>query len=382
MRRVETPAAAAALLSGRRIVSAELMYRPRPPAGRERLVFDFAFRSRLAALAADDAVLLLCDSLSTLDSLIPLLSDFPVPLVLALIVNPAPAALSNETPRRCAWDDPDGWRRFQTTDRWARIDSALEVGALLGGEGMKAGMLALPAHDAVWRADLLPALRRFAGQHAKAGLPAAVSPYTPFQHSHVPGAAIPREIVDLMNVTLMRDPLLRGKIKGDRVQAFWGKMGLLPFGVCAALRRKVDRGAWEDDLEIDQALRALGYGVRCLWVDDPALYRQSPPVFDLDGLRRVVDRTLHYSLNVGPRASALSRPAAPMRRLAARRHPHFWRLGERSEALIAECSAAMDARLTRFGASWVDWGAYRYVARVSEPYVEVWRHVQSVRTDH
>ncbi len=370
MRCVETAETAAALLAGRDLVSAELMYRPRPAEGRERIVFDFTFHSRLSKLGANDAVLLLCDSAATADSLLPVIGLYPERLAVALIVNPAPlSGASGDTPYRCAWPQPERWQRCRTTDRWARIDAALQVGGLIGGEGM----LALPAHDAVWGVELLPRLRHFADQHRRAGLPAAVSPYTPCPHSAVPGAGIPPEIIALLNVTLTRDPTLRAKILSDQAQGFWGKMGLLPFGVCAALRAEADQGVWEDDLELDRTLRALGCGVACLWVSDPALYRQAPPVFDLDGVRRVIDRTLHYSLNVGPRASALTQPPDPLRRLAAQVNPRFGQLVAQSEGLIAECRAAIDARLARFGASWVDWGGYRYVARVGDPYVEVWQ---------
>ncbi len=376
MRQVETAEAAAALLAGRPLVSAELMYRPRPPEDRERAVFDFTLRSRLSKLSPDDAVLLLSDSTATVDSFRPLIDAYPTLLAVALIVNPAlEIDKISDTPRRCAWSEPESGQRYRTTDRWARIDAALQVGAQLGSDGM----LALPAHDAVWGDDLLPRLRRFAVENGKAGLPAAVSPYTPYPHSAVPGADILADIIDLMNVTLVRDPSFRQKLQAGQVQGFWGKMGLLPFGLCAALRAEVDQGVWEDDLEIDGALRALGYGVRSLWVSDPFVYRQAPPVFDLEGVRRVVDRTLHYSLCVGPRASALTQPSDPLRRLAAQVKPRFGQLVAQGEALIAECSALIDARLSRYGASWVDWGAYRYVARVGDPYVEVWRQLRPSR---
>src|SRR5262244_3310007 len=133
---VQTPDEAVALLAGRRTVSAELMYRPRPPEGRERVVFDFTLRSRLAALDANDAVLLLCDSAATADSLVPLIAPFSELTVAALVVNPVPfTGMVGETPRQWGWDDPDGWQRFQTTDRWARINAALEVAARVGGDG-------------------------------------------------------------------------------------------------------------------------------------------------------------------------------------------------------------------------------------------------------
>ena len=31
-------------------------------------------------------------------------------------------------------------------------------------------------------------------------------------------------------------------------------------------------------------------------------------------------------------------------------------------------------RLGRYGLSWVDWGTYRYVVRVGDPLVQVWKY--------
>jgi hypothetical protein len=180
-----------------------------------------------------------------------------------------------------------------------------------------------------------------------------------------------------MNTAFGRDFWFPWKIRLDRVQAFWGKMSMTPFGICTVIRQKVQKDVWEDDLEIDGAIRRLGYGVRCRWVSGPLLYRQSPPVFDYNGLRKVIERTLHYSLNIpgaAVGASTLNFPLDKLGRLWRVINPRFARDNAEAETLIDECNAAIQARLQTYGASWVDWGAYRYVTRVGDPAVEVWKH--------
>lgn len=258
------------------------------------------------------------------------------------------------------------------TDRWARIDFALQVGGLL----QSPGYLIMPAHDAVWGHGLLQKLAYLSELYARKGLAAAVSPYTYHQHSPVPDAHIPQHIIDIMNTAFGRDTLFSWKIRLDRVQAFWGKMGMMPFAMCAAVREQVEKTVWEDDLEIDSALRQLGYGVQCWWVSDQSIYRQAPPVFDRDGLRRVIERTLHYSLNIPGSvigASTLNFPLDAIGQIRCWISPQFARNNAEAEALIAECNKAIQARLQNYGASWVDWGAYRYVMRVGDPAVEVWK---------
>jgi hypothetical protein len=179
-----------------------------------------------------------------------------------------------------------------------------------------------------------------------------------------------------MNTAFGRDFLFPWKIRRDEVQAFWGKMSMTPFGMCGAIRQKAQKDVWEDDLEIDGAIRRSGYGVRCRWVSDPALYHQSPPVFDLDGLRKVIERTLHYSLNIPGTevgSSTLNFPLDTIGQVWRYLNPHFARNNAEAERIIRECNAKIKGRLESFGASWVDWGAYRYVCRVGDPAVEVWK---------
>lgn len=372
----DTPSDAASRLGAVRWLCAEFMYRPRPADARERLVFDHCLRSRLGQLGADDALLLLCDGEETLDSLRPLLAEFPPPRALALIVNPQPwGGQSPDTPARLGWDTPERWRRYQTSDRWARIDAALAVGAALA-QRRPDGALLMPALDAVWGAGLLPALRRASQRGARGGLPAAVSPYTYHQHVPVPGADIPPDVIHLLNAALGRDALFGWKLRLGRAQTFWGKMSLLPLALCALVRAEADQSIWEDDREIDRVINALGYGARALWVHDPRAYHQALPVFDCEGARRVIERMLHYSLHIpGALAggSALTTPLGALGRLRCRLRPRFGHYNAQAEALIAECCAEIAARAAQYGASWVDWGAYRYVARPGVPAVEVWR---------
>ncbi len=373
MQVIASPAEIGVALSGRRFIDAEFMYKPRPTPGRERLVFDAALRSRLDALSMQDAVLLIGDSVATLDSLSEIEALYPHLTFTATLTNPTLwQGQTVETPRHLNWPEADRWRHYQQTDRWSRIDAALSAACLI----KTPGYLIMPAHDAVWGRDLLPRLIRLSEHYAAGGLPAAVSPCTYYQLSAVPGAALPPEVIDLMNTAFGRDCLFGWKLRTDRVQAFWGKMAMLPFGMCGAILDRVDQQVWEDDLEIDRVIRALGYGVRCTWVREPTIYRQAPPVFDREGLCKVIERTLHYSLNI-PSArigeSLLNFPLGPLGQVRAILNPKFRRYNALAEKLIAECNQTIAARLRQFGASWVDWGRYRYVMRVGDPAVEVWR---------
>jgi hypothetical protein len=368
-----TPTEIASQLTGRHYLDAEFMFRPRPETLRERIVFDSTLRSRLAALNQDDAVVFICDSQATIDSLQPFTADFPQVLMTAIISNPLLyKGKTGCTPSDLQWETPDQWERMQTTDRWARIDMALMIGGLM----TQSGYLLMPAHDAVWGKNLLSKLERYSYHYAKNGLPAAVSPYTYYQHSAVEGADIPDDVIHLMNTALSRDTWFRWKIKRDQVQAFWGKMSMTPFGMCSAIRANAEQTLWEDDLDIDRIIRDLGYGVRCMWVDDPAVYRQAPPVFDRAGVRKVIERTLHYSLHIPDErvgGSSLNVPLDWLGRLRQLFSPRFQRYNPEAEKMIAECAAEIGERLKNFGASWIDWGAYRYVARVRDPVVEIWR---------
>src|SRR5688572_25450853 len=172
------------------------MYRPRPAGGREQIVFDFGLRSRLSELSAEDAALFICDSAETIESFAPFAAEFPALKMLALIANPPPyEGAAGNTPERMGWKNASQWRRYARTDRWRRIDTALRVGQQIGGSGY----LVMPAHDAVWGRGLLGRMAGFSQRWARGGVPAAVSPYTYWQHSPVPGADVPQDVIDLLN---------------------------------------------------------------------------------------------------------------------------------------------------------------------------------------
>jgi hypothetical protein len=87
----------------------------------------------------------------------------------------------------------------------------------------------------------------------------------------------------------------------------------------------------------------------------------------------VIERTLHYSLKILGRSSAMTMPltyAGQIRR-AVNPSAHFW--GRQAEALIEVCYVEMMEKVRLHGCSWVDWGGYRYVARPRDPAVEVWK---------
>ena len=348
------------------------MYRPRPEGQRERTVFDYALRSRLSQLGKQDAVVFICRDQATIDSLQPFAADYPHLTMTAIITNPLPyKRTAGNTPEQLKWDAPESWQRLQTTDRWARIDAALHIGSLLG----HGGCLLMPAHDAVWGSGLLQRLEQFGYQHAKNGLPAAVSPYTYHQHSPVPDAAIPADVINLLNTAFSRDTLFPWKLWRNEVQAFWGKMSMTPFGMCAVIRREAEQTLWEDDLDVDRIIRDAGYGVRCLWVNNPQLYRQALPVFDHNGVKTVIERTLHYSLHIPDErvgGSSLNTPLDWLGRIRQVIMPRFRRYNPQAGVLIQTCAAEIAERLKQYGASWVDWGRYRHVVRVGDPVVEVW----------
>lgn len=380
MRLLESPAEIAAVLAGRKFIDAEFMYKPRPPAGRARIVFDYTLHSRLSALSSQDAALFICNDRETAESFSELESQNAHVLMVATITNPSPTVgvqravplLPTHTPHRLDWEAPDSWQQYDMTDRWSRIDSALHIASLLDSPGY----LVMPAHDAVWGPDLLARLARFSEKYARGGLPATVSAYTYHQHSPVPGADIPQEIIDLLNTAFGRDTLFGWKLRTDRVQAFWGKMGMIPFDMCGIIREKVEKNIWEDDLEIDRVIRESGYSVRCMWVRDPALYRQALPVFDREGVRQVIERTLHYSLNIPSQTigeSSLNFPLGPLGKIRRLVNPKFAKYNAQAKTIITECNAPIAARLNQYKASWVDWGAYRHVMRVGDPAVEVWK---------
>lgn len=363
-----------------RLLSAEFMYKPRPSEPRERRVFDFTLASRLAELSRYDgaAVLLLCNSQTTLDSLAHLPGDYPRLHFVTAIVNPEPLPASQpdpyaRTPLDCDWNEPERWQRYNLTDRWARIRFALDVAA----QRQQPGTLIMPAHDAVWGHGLLETLVRFSGHHARNGVPAAVSPYSRYHHSAVPGVDIPQPIIDALNAAFDRDSSLRRRLREGRYQAFWGKMGMIPFAMCGEILRRVETMVWEDDLEIDRVIREAGFAAHALWVGSPSLFRHALPVFDRASLKAVIERTLHYSLPIPGRfpgeKSQLNQPLDLPARLRTLFSPRFARAVALSETIIAECNANIAARVKRCGASWVDWGAYRYAVRVGDPLVQVWK---------
>lgn len=377
---VEPAADIVTRLRGRKLVCTEFMYRARSDDPRERAVFDFTLATRLAELRRYEhaAVLFLCNNLATVASLAHLPAAYPNLTMVTAIVNsepvdPAEPDPDANTPTLCGWDTPDSWQRYTLTDRWARLLFALDIAR----QFTDPGYLILPAHDAVWGSGLLAALVRFSQRHAQNGLPAAVSPYTYYQHSEVPGVDIPREIIDALNAAFGRDSWLRCRFRSGRYQSFWGKMGMIPFGMCGAIRDRVETIMLEDDLEIDAVIRGAGYKVRCQWVDRPSLYRQALPIFDRADLKGVIERTLHYSLMIPGEfygeKSLLNQPLDRLGRLKRRLSPRFDRAVALSETIIAECNAAIADRLDRFGMSWVDWGPYRYVVRVGDARVQVWK---------
>ena len=379
---LDSPTALAQRLRGQRLVSAEFMYKPRPAdEAPSRRVFDYTLASRQLELSRydDAALLLICDSSETLDSLAHLSVQSPRLPVFAAITNPVPLVTRfadpyAELPKSYYWDDPVHWRRYTITDRWARITYALDVARQM----LNPGYLIMPAHDAVWGRGLLANLINFSEQYFANGLPAAVSPYSPYHHSPVPGVEISPEIIDALNAAFARDSLLRLRLARGEYQAFWGKMGMIPFGMAAPILDRVETMVWEDDLEIDRVIRDAGYAVRAQWIGRSALYRQALPVFDRDGLRAVIERTLHYSLNIPGNTSMLTRAFDAPARLKIRRNPRFARAVAITEEITAECQAEISVRLKRYGASWVDWGAYRYVVHVGDPMVQVWKYENTV----
>lgn len=356
------------------------MYKPRPTGTREQAVFDFTLASRLQELSRYDAaaVVFICNDQPTIDSLAHLPAAYPRLLMLARIVNsqPLPHAdqdADSETPMRCEWTTPEQWRRYALTDRWARITAALEAGSRMPNDGY----LIMPAHDAVWGRGLLKTLIGFSQRHASHGVPAAVSPYTYYQHSTIPDIDIDPAIIDALNAAFARDSLLRFRFLTGRYQSYWGKMGMIPFQMCAAILSRVETMIWEDDLEIDNAIRAAGYAVRCIWVDRAGLYRQALPVFDRVGLYAVIERTLHYSLNLPGRyygeKSLLNQPLDPIGRLHWLFSPRFRAAVALADEVTTEATNALTTRIDCYGKSWVDWGQYRYVVRVGDPSVQVWK---------
>jgi len=357
--------------SGRaiRLLNAEFLYKSRPETGRSRLIFDFAFESRLAALDPDcDALVLIADSKSSVDSVRPLFERHPGLPVAVQIANPTlwPAS-GSDTPVQLGWATPDRWQRYCQSDRWARIDAALDSASRLDPDGY----LVMPAHDAIWGQKLLPLLLKRSAQCAHDGIPAASSPYSYYRHSDVPAAAISPDVIGLLNAAFNRDMCFGWKLRRGKLQGFWGKTGLIPRVLCAPIRARANQTYFEDDSELDRVIAAAGGTARAIWIRNPAVYRQALPVFSEADVRGVIERTLHYSLPVN--GSGLLTPTDKLEKLRRALRPRYARYATRADKIIAGAQTAMQARVERFGASWVDWSVYRYVVRVGDPEVEVWR---------
>jgi hypothetical protein len=326
-----------------------------------------ALRSRWAALTSADAVLIVAADDASARSF--RAEAWAGVRTETALVNPLALAAPPDTPRRCGWDDAGGWQAAACTDRWARLLFALEVGVCLPAETW---MLS-PALDAVWGARLLPHLLRFAELHSARGLPAAVSPFTPHQHT-TPGAD--PKAARVVNATVTRDPALRHRIEHNRIQALWGKTMLLPCGLCAALLAGCDRTIFEDDAAVSAAVEAAGYGARCLWMDDAAEYRLTPPIFTQADAEAMVERHIHYGLHIPVTdigGSWLVLPLGDEARARAAHDPAYAQDQAALEGVVASVAGGIRARLGAHGVSWVDWGAYRHVAAVGEPGVEVWK---------
>lgn len=363
------PEAVARALDGVRILSAELLYQPRPVNPKARAVFDHALRARLSALTGEDGLLLLVNAPDTLASVSSLLDEYPLPRRAALIVNPAPRKSALDTPSVLGWEAPERWRPLATTDRWARLLAAFEAAAQIGGHGW----LALPALDAVYGRPLLDWL--VAQSQALGGQrPAAVSPVTPLQHYPLPEVRIPPLIINALNAAFNRDETLPARLADGSAQGLWGKLCLIPRAACTAILERAETDIWEDDREIDRVLRGAGWTTRGLWLRDPARYHQTPPVFDRDDLKAVILRTLHYSLHLPAAVPAgTSILVQPTRPFSAEDSIWYVEARRLADAVTAECLDQIAARVARWGASWLDWGAYRHVARIGDPAVEVWR---------
>lgn len=370
-----------AQVADRRFISVEFVYKPRPPdadydSRRRQVVFDYALRSRLTELARypDAALILCCADSSAAASLAPILADFPGLLTLTAVVNPeafSPPFPDAETPYRCAWDAPEAWTQYKTTDRWARVAFALDVGRRVAAAGGQ-GWIVMPAHDAVWGAFLLDDLAAISLEHGRGGLPAAVSPYSDWHHSAVPGVWIDPLVIRVVNWAFHRH---HDDIASGAYQQFWGKMGIIPYAMCGSILSRVEMRVWEDDLEIDGAIQALGYAA----VTAPAMrrfrvvYRQALPAFSLADALTIFDRTLHYSLPIPGNTSLLARPFGEMWKHLPDYALNRWYLAACIEALVAICQRRIAARLRQYGCSWVDWGALRHVVRVGDPFVQVWK---------
>ncbi|MCS6834866.1 MAG: hypothetical protein NZ750_02475 [Anaerolineae bacterium] len=367
---------AAEALSGLRWLSAEMLYQPPPSSGPARLIYEQALHSRLDELSRceQSGVLLLVDHPRSAEALHEALWRRPTLRAALVVVNPQPIPKRDlDTPRRCHWPEPARWRLYDMTDRWARLRAALGFAAEL-----RIPYLLLPSWDSVWGRGLLAHLERTCLAHAQAGRPAAVSPHTPWQHSPTRGAGVSAAIVRATVAAFNRQGRWLKQLAQGKAQALWGKMSLIPWQAAALLCEKADWRVWEDDRELDAVLQAEGYPVRAVVIEKPALYRQALSVFTEDDLLRLIERHLHYTLDIPDSlargATLLSAPLSPGSLLWERRHDPRWQQAIRtSERLLAQAQARIRQRLEQYGCSWVDWGRYRLVAQPGQPFVQVWK---------
>lgn len=292
------------------------------------------FAARCAALHPGDAVLVLAGDAALYPALDAVLIDFPHLTVRRQVVRPTRTA--------------DG--SYAQTDRWARIDAALQAAATPG-----AVSLLMPALDAVYDRRLIERLLAVEGP---------ASAWTPCHHA---GTGI---IAAAMNAAFNRDRGFKRRLKTGHTQQFWGKVGMIPGGLCAALRTAVqgDHRVWEDDMAIDRALNALGHPARCLWITDPAVYHLHPPVLTQDDLDRVIDRHLHYALHGG---SGLLLPPDRAQRRRMAHDADYAAAVMLADERIARAQAALTTRLTTHGESAVIWGGYTITARPGDPFVRI-----------
>ena len=367
---------AAEALSGLRWLSAEMLFQPPPSSGPARRVYEQALHSRLDELSRyeQSGVLLLADHPRSAEALHAALWRRPSLRAALIVVNPQPIPRDSlDTPRRCQWPEPARWRLYDMTDRWARLRSALSFAAQ-----QQIPYLLLPAWDSVWGRGLLAHLERISIAYARAGRPAAVSPHTPWQHSPTRGAAIPPAIVRATVAAFNREGRWLRRLAQGQAQALWGKMSLIPWQAAALLHEKADWRVWEDDRELDSILQTEGYPVRAAVIMRAALYRQTLPVFTEEQLLRLIERHLHYTLDIPDSlargATLLNAPLSCGSWLWEQRHDPRWQQAIRtSERLLSQAQARIRQRLERYGCSWVDWGRYRLVAQPGYPFVQVWK---------
>lgn len=382
----DNPFAAANTIRDTPLLSIEFMYQAfgGSGSGMGEMALSFALRSRLDQLSAwvrpndpdtDAAVLLICDSIDTARSFHFLQADYPRLKFCYGLANPEPQSIGIQhavkwKARRYSWEDADQWRIYDMSDRWARILFALRTCAVISND--TDGYVLMPALDSVWGDGLIDRLiGRSEVREQSIGRPTAVSPFTPFQHSPIPDCTYEPSVIDVMNACYNRDSTFPAQVRDGTGQAFWGKMSLTPYKLCEPILNEALPLVMEDDRELDGAVARADGSTYGDWIDDPTLYRQSPPIFDMAGVEQAVFRTMHYTAdipgNLSENGSIFCRPLSVQ---AARMFPK--EVLDLSQSLINRCVARIEANIRRYGVSWVDWGRYRYVVEPGNPQVAVW----------